>query len=70
MAIITNATFMSNRPMAIKGLTSYRYNGRFGYIMIGATDHMDALREASQSTPNPVMESLEVWNGLKYVPVV
>lgn len=70
MAIITNNTSMYNRPMAIKGLTSYRYNGRFGYIMIGATDHMDALREASQSTPNPVMESLEVWNGLKYVPVV
>lgn len=70
MAIITNSNSICNRPIAINGLSSYRYNGRFGYIMIGATDHADALREAGRSTPTPDMKLLEIWNGLKYVPVM
>ena len=32
-----------NRPCAISGLTSYRLKGRYGWILIGATDHQDAI---------------------------
>jgi hypothetical protein len=27
-----------NKPLAAAGLTSYRYKGRYGWIMIGARD--------------------------------
>lgn len=53
----------SERPMAAAGLTSYRYAGRYGFVMIGAKDHADALREASRSidgTPDP--NRLDVWD--------
>jgi hypothetical protein len=41
---------LQDRPMADAGLTSYRYPSRYGgYIMIGATDADDALREAKRS---------------------
>lgn len=57
-------------PCADPGLTSYRYHGQFGWIMIGATDHIDALREALRSTNSPVSsEKLEVWDGTHYVKV-
>ena len=49
-------------PMASAGLTSYRYAGRYGPVMIGAKDDADALREASRSiegVPDPA--KLEVW---------
>lgn len=56
-----------NKPMAIKGLTSYRYKGRYGFIMIGATDNADALKEAQRSTSDKVsIDKLEVWNGSQY----
>lgn len=56
-----------NKPMAIKGLTSYRYKGRYGFIMIGATDNADALKEAQRSTNDKVsIDKLDVWNGLQY----
>ena len=56
-----------NKPMAIKGLTSYRYKGRYGFIMIGATDNADALKEAQRSTSDKVsIDNLEVWNGSQY----
>jgi len=56
-----------NRPLAAKGLISYRAKGRYGFIMIGAKDNTDALREAKRSTDNPT--DLEVWDGEKYIPV-
>lgn len=56
------------RPMAAAGLTSYRCRGRYGWIMIGATDAADAMREARRSTANPRPEDLEVWDGTRYVP--
>ena len=60
----------SNKPMAAQGLTSYRYKGRYGFIMIGARDDKDALSEAKRSTRDAVsLENLEVWNGKKYEPV-
>jgi hypothetical protein len=60
-----------NLPLAVSGLTSYRYVGRFGYIMIGATDNTDALREAQRSLNWDIAtpDKLQVWDGSKYVPV-
>jgi hypothetical protein len=61
----------SNKPMAAQGLTSYRYTGRYGFIMIGAKDDNDALSEAKRSTRSAVtLQNLEVWNGKKYEPVL
>ncbi len=58
-----------DRPCAAHGLTSYRYRGRFGWIMIGAKDNADAISEARQSTDNVASDNLEVWNGTEYVAV-
>ena len=58
-----------NRPCAASGLTSYRYKGRYGWLMIGASDTADALREAARSTDNVSPENLQVWDGLQYVNV-
>ncbi len=58
---------MHDRPLAAKGLTSYRLRGPYGYIMIGARDHEDAMREAARSTRKPDRAALEVWNGDRYV---
>lgn len=61
---------LHDRPLAVKGLVSYRYRGRYGWIMIGAKDNADALREAGRSTRDePTMNNLEVWNGVRYEPV-
>jgi hypothetical protein len=59
-----------NKPLAAAGLTSYRYRGNYGWVMIGATDHADALREAARSVSNhtPTLDRLQVWNGAEYVP--
>lgn len=59
---------MSDRPMAAKGLTSYRAQGPFGWIMIGASGHADARREARRSTEHP--SNLQIWDGERYVPVL
>ena len=56
-----------DRPMAAHGLTSYRLRGRYGWIMIGATNHADAMREAARSTQEPKPENLQVWGGTQYV---
>ncbi len=56
-----------DKPCAAKGLISYRYLGRYGYIMIGATDNADALREARRSTTDVTIDKLEVWDGTRYV---
>lgn len=58
---------MSNRPMAAPGLISYRYTGRYGYVMIGAGDDADALNEASRSIdgkPDPA--KLERWDVISH----
>lgn len=59
-----------DRPCAAHGLTSYRYRGHYGWVMIGARDHADALREAGRSVSGhkPVLDRLQVWNGAEYVP--
>jgi hypothetical protein len=57
-----------NRPCAAQGLTSYRYdNGRYGWIMIGAVNDADALREAGRSSSAPIDPAkLQRWNGKTY----
>lgn len=59
----------TNRPHAAPGLKSYRCKGRFGFIMIGATDDDDALREARRSWDGARREDLQVWTGSAYEPV-
>lgn len=54
------------RPCAALGLQSYRARGRYGWVMIGATDDADAMREALRSTDR--VETLERWNGARYMP--
>jgi hypothetical protein len=58
---------LHDRPLAAKGLISYRAKGRYGYIMIGAKDDSDAWNEAKRSTDSPT--ELEVWNGERYISV-
>lgn len=51
-----------DRPMACQGLNSYRYAGRYGWIIIGAYDNDDAMREAGRSTRDELSpEKLQVW---------
>lgn len=59
-----------NKPCAAPGYTSYRARGRYGWIMIGAKDTADALREAKRSTTGNIRD-LEIWDAtqLRYVPV-
>lgn len=65
---MTHATH--DRPCAAPGLTSYRYKGSFGFIMIGAVDHVDALNEANRSLTGSAatLNNLEIWNAtyIKY----
>ena len=56
-----------DRPLASAGLTSYRCKGRYGYVMIGAGSHAQAVGEAYRSTPNP--RNLEVWTAGGYSPI-
>jgi len=48
------------------GWTSYRYAGRYGTIMIGASSTQDALNEADRSLTQgaATVERLEIWNAL------
>lgn len=62
------ATALNERPLGVPGLTSYRCQGPFGWIMIGAKDHDDAFREALRSSASADRNTLEVWNGQAYVP--
>ncbi len=55
------------KPLAAKGLTSYRCKGRYGWIMIGAKDHDDAMREAKRSSDSASRDTLQIWDGSRYV---
>lgn len=65
-------TELYEKPLAVKGLVSYRYRGRYGWIMISARDTQEALREAARSSSHPVHQSnLEVWTeGVGYIPTL
>lgn len=61
-----------DKPCAAPDLTSYRYpDDSGGWVMIGARDYVDALREASRSLQHGIalVQYLQVWNGSVYVPV-
>lgn len=62
---------ITDKPMAAKGLTSYRYKGKFGWIMIGAKDLTDALNEANRSLEkkDAIVDNLQVWDGKQYKPI-
>lgn len=56
-----------DRPLAAPGLISYRYRGRYGWIMLGAKNDKDALIQAQRHTSEPVTaDRLERWNGTEY----
>lgn len=57
-----------NKPCAAHSLLSYRYRGNYGWVMIGARDNLDALREAGRSVRHSVIQlcRLEIWNGASY----
>lgn len=59
------------KPLAGDGLTSYRYRGPYGYVMISARDHQDALNEARRSLTegDATIDNLQVWDGNQYVDV-
>lgn len=58
------AVHNTDGPMAAAGLTSYRYAGPYGFVMIGARDDADALSEASRSiSGDPDPAKLEVWRA-------
>ena len=59
---------VTERPLAAAGLKSYRCKGRFGWIMIGATDDSDAMREARRSDESASADQLQVWDGVRYIP--
>lgn len=65
---------IEDKPLAAPGLTSYRYKGSYGYIMIGARDLPDALSEANRSltTSKARVDYLQIWNATlaKYINVV
>lgn len=60
---------LCDRPLAVAGLKSYRCRGRYGFIMIGAADDADALREARRSWPEATADRIEVWDGAQYAPL-
>ena len=55
---------LTDKPLAAEGLQSYRYKGRYGWIMIGANDTTGALSEAqrSLSTDTAIIDNLEQWD--------
>lgn len=57
-----------DRPYAAKGFVSYRCKTPYGYVMIGAKDHEDAMLEAERSSGHCKRQDLEVWDGVRYVP--
>lgn len=63
---------ITNKACAVYPLISYRYNGPYGFIMIGATDNSDALNEAKRSLSNLndlSLKNLQKWDGKEYINV-
>ena len=60
-------TAPTDKPCAPPGLTSYRYKGRYDWIMIGAASVEDALSEAARSIVGEVTPArLRVWRNGEY----
>ena len=67
--ILDTTNPLESRALAAPCLTSYRCKGPYGYIMIGAKDHPDALREALRSSHLATRDALEIWDGAIYTPI-
>lgn len=63
----SNPLNITSKPLAMEGLLSYRCKGVFGWIMIGAKDHDDAMIQARRSSAQAQRESLQIWDGRAYV---
>jgi hypothetical protein len=62
-----------DKPCAAEGQISYRAAGPYGWIMIGAKDDQDALREGQRSTDKQLtLADLQVWDSTRrrYVQVI
>lgn len=67
LAYLPFSDSITGRPLAVAGLRSYRYRGPYGWVMIGATDDADALKQAQRSvTEVVIIENLQTWNGVCY----
>lgn len=55
---------ITNKPLAMFPLISYRYVGNYGYIMIGAKDNECALKETDRSLSygKAIIEKLEIYD--------
>lgn len=54
---------MTDRPLAAAGLKSYRYQGDYGWVMIGARSDTEALAEAGRSVRTPIDPTkLEIYD--------
>jgi hypothetical protein len=68
-----NAADWEDKPVASAGNgqtgpeRSYRYQGRYGWIMIGAGSTQEALSEARRSTDDVTLDKLQKWDGSTYV---
>lgn len=60
---------LTDKPLAMPGLTSYRCRSPYGWIMIGAKDDADAWREAQRSSDSVSRDGLQVWDGTAYRPI-
>tara|TARA_R110002012_G_scaffold262505_1_gene444809 strand:+ start:6077 stop:13843 length:7767 start_codon:yes stop_codon:yes gene_type:complete len=61
---------VTDKPMAAEGFDSYRYKGRYGWVMIGAKSEQEALSEAGRTVTGDVSpENLQKWDGVKYTPI-
>lgn len=66
-------TQIFDKPWAIEGKISYRYaKGLGGYVMLGASNHFEALQAASSHLKKPMtavsLDKLDIYVGDKYVP--
>lgn len=57
---------IQDKPLAADGFKSYRCMGAFNWIMIGAVDHADAIREALRSNPHAKLDTLQQWRDGQY----
>lgn len=55
-------------PLASDGFLSYRYAGRYGWVMIGALNDQDALREAGRSgIKDAKLTKLQKWCDIHHM---
>ena len=69
-SFVPTRTRLVDRPLADAGLESYRYQleSGFGWIMIGAVSHAQAISQANlRLSKGATMNRLQIWSGSQYV---